>query len=39
MVSSGVVMNWAIWGTFAGVGSFYFLMAIGHGRHKKSRDK
>jgi hypothetical protein len=39
MVTSGVVMNWAVWGTFAGVGSFYFLFLAGHRRAKKQRDK
>jgi hypothetical protein len=37
MISSGIVMNWAVWGAFAGVGSFYFLMIVGHRRD--SRDK
>jgi hypothetical protein len=33
MITSGVVMNWAVWGIFAMVGSFFFLMIAG-GRRK-----
>lgn len=29
MVVSGVVMNWAVWGMLAGIGSFFFLMLAG----------
>lgn len=32
MITSGVVMNWAVWGTLAGVGSFFFLMIAGRKR-------
>lgn len=37
MISSGIVMDWVVWGVFAGVGSFYFLMVVGHRRDKKTR--
>ena len=33
MITSGAVMNWAVWGVFAAVGSYFFLMLAG-GRRK-----
>jgi len=33
MITSGAVMNWAVWGVFATVGSYFFLMIAG-GRRK-----
>ena len=33
MITSGAVMNWAVWGVFATVGSYFFLMLAG-GRRK-----
>jgi hypothetical protein len=32
MVTSGVVANWAVWGMFAFVGSFFFLIGTGRKR-------
>ena len=29
MITSDVVMNWAVWGIFATVGSYFFLMIAG----------
>ena len=34
MITSGAVMNWAVWGVFATVGSYFFLMLAG-GRRKR----
>ena len=33
MITSGAVMNWVVWGVFATVGSYFFLMIAG-GRRK-----
>jgi len=32
MVTSGVVMNWMIWGVLASVGSYFFLVTAGRKR-------
>lgn len=39
MITSGVVMNWTVWGALAAVGSFYFLMVAGARRHRQERAK
>lgn len=37
MISSGIVMNWSVWGLIASILGFYFMMVAGHRRDKKDR--
>lgn len=39
MITSGIVMNWTIWGSLVAVGSFYFLMVAGARRQRQERAK